>query len=149
MMLGLYSETARRDIAELRSVIAREGFTASPKDIRACRRFVLDHPDDRFRSLVDEAADFYSTSMVRDLLFHVMEHRFTIPRIAGLLAQNSLQFLGFVFSDPAAKALYGKAKPGDPDMLDLASWAELESAHPWLFRGMYQFWTAKGGVTTT
>jgi SAM-dependent methyltransferase/tetratricopeptide (TPR) repeat protein len=147
MMLGLYSECARRDIAELRSVVVREGFTPSPEGIRACRRFVRDHPGDRFRSLVDEAADFYSTSMVRDLLFHVMEHRFTIQRIAGLLAQNGLRFLGFTFSDAAAKALHAKARPGDPDMLDLDAWAELESAHPWLFRGMYQFWTAKAALT--
>ena len=143
MMLGLYSEAARRDIVELRSIIAREGFNPTIEGIRACRRFIRSYPGDRFRSLVEEAADFYSTSMVRDLLFHVMEHRFTIPQIADLLAKNSLRFLGFTFQDPSAKQRYRAAYPADPDMLDLANWAALEAALPWLFRGMYQFWTAK------
>ncbi len=79
--------------------------------------------------------------MVRDLLFHVMEHRFTIPQIADLLARNGLRFLGFTFQDPAAKERYGATYPADPDMLDLANWAALEAADPWVFRGMYQFWT--------
>jgi hypothetical protein len=68
LMLGLYSELARADIVELRSIIARAGFPPSVEGIRACRRFVGRYPGDRFRALVDEAADFYSTSMVRDLL---------------------------------------------------------------------------------
>jgi hypothetical protein len=145
MMLGLYSELGRRDIVELRSLIARKGFVPSLAGIRACRRFVRGYPGDRFRSLVDEAVDFYSTSMVRDLLFHVMEHRFTLPRIADLLAENGLRLLGFTFSDPAPKDLYRKTHPADPDMLDLGNWAALESIQPWIFRGMYQFWTAQAG----
>jgi SAM-dependent methyltransferase len=143
LMLGLYSEPARRDIVELRSLIAREGFSPTVEGIRACRRFIRNYPGGRFGSLVDEAADFYSTSMVRDLLFHVMEHRFTIPQIADLLAQNGLRFLGFTFQDPAAKQRYRATHPADPDMLELANWAELESGHAWLFRGMYLLWTVK------
>ena len=142
-MVGLYSEAARRDVVELRSIIAREGFDPSVEGIRACRRYIVKDPRGRFRQLLAEAADFYSTSMVRDLLFHVMEHRFTIPQITDLLEQNRLRFLGFTFHDPGAKALYRETFPRDPDMLDLANWAELESGHPWLFRGMYQFWTVK------
>ena len=144
MMLGLYSEAARRDIVELRSIIAREGFDPTAEGIRACRRFIRTYPGDRFRALIEEAADFYSTSMVRDLLFHVMEHRLTITQLADLLAQNGLRFLGFTFRDPAAKRRYGAAYPADPDMLDLANWTALESEQPRLFRGMYQFWTARG-----
>ena len=146
LMLGLYSELARRDIVELRSLIARHGFAPTIEGIRACRRFVRDHAGDRFRSLVDEAVDFYSTSMVRDLLFHVEEHRFTIREIRDLLAQNGLTFLGFTFADPAPKDLYRETYPGDPDMLDLDHWAELESHQPGVFRAMYQFWTAKTEV---
>ena len=129
LMLGLYSEAARRDIVALRSIIADKGYAATPEGIRACRQLVRNDPDDRFRALLAEAADFYSASMVRDLLFHVMEHRFTIPQIAGLLAANGLRFLGFTFPDAAAKNLYRDAYPADPDMLDLANWAALESRH--------------------
>jgi 2-polyprenyl-3-methyl-5-hydroxy-6-metoxy-1,4-benzoquinol methylase/Tfp pilus assembly protein PilF len=145
MMLGLYSELARRDIVELRSLIARAGFAPSLAGIRACRRFVRDYPGDRFRALVEEAIDFYTSSMVRDLLFHVMERRFTLPWIADLLAENGLRFLGFTFPDPAAKALYRRTYPADRDLVDLGNWAALESIHPWIFRGMYQFWAAWNG----
>lgn len=148
MMLGLYSELARRDIVELRSLIAREGFPPTAEGIRACRRFVRNHPGDRFRALVEEAIDFYSTSMVRDLLFHVMEHRLTLPQIADLLARNGLRFLGFTFQDARAKDLYRRTYPADRDLLDLGNWAALEAAEPWIFRGMYQFWTVRGNPAT-
>ena len=39
--------------------------------------------------------DFYSTSECRDLLFHVQEHRMTLPQIKAFLVAQELQFLGF------------------------------------------------------
>ena len=39
--------------------------------------------------------DFYSTSGVRDLLFHVKEHRFTIPKIKKIMKKLNIKFLGF------------------------------------------------------
>ena len=48
----------------------------------------------RFQN-VAASGDFFSTSGCRDLLFHVQEHRFTIPQIAAFLAENDLAFVGF------------------------------------------------------
>ena len=39
--------------------------------------------------------DFSTMSGCRDLLFNVMEHQFTIPRIKAFLDANNLTFLGF------------------------------------------------------
>ena len=39
--------------------------------------------------------DFYSLSELRDLLFHVQEHRFTIPLIKDHLNKLGLKFCGF------------------------------------------------------
>ena len=39
--------------------------------------------------------DFYSTSGVRDLLFHVQEQRFTIDKIKNYMKKLGLVFLGF------------------------------------------------------
>ncbi len=143
LMLGLYSEFARRDIVRIRSFIAGRGLDSSVAGIRACRRFVRDAAGGEFDTLVGEAADFYSTSMVRDLLFHVQEHRFTIPRLGDALTRTGLEFLGFTFADPAAKRGYARSYPGDPNMLDLGNWAALEARQPGLFRAMYQFWARK------
>ena len=41
--------------------------------------------------------DFYSTSNVRDLIFHVQEHRYTIPKILKLL-KIRFRIIGFTNS---------------------------------------------------
>ena len=55
---------------------------------------------------VTQGEDFYSLSGCRDLLFHVQEHRFTLPQLAVLLAGLGLSFLGFELSDTAIAARY-------------------------------------------
>jgi ubiquinone/menaquinone biosynthesis C-methylase UbiE len=143
LMLALYSALARADIARARSLIEANGFEPTVEGIRACREFLRQQPGDQFRSLTIKAIDFYSTSMVRDLLFHVEEHCFTIPQIKSMLERNSLEFLGFHTCDPAIKNLYRQAYPDDASMVNLDNWAEIEEANPKLFRAMYQFWTRR------
>ena len=41
------------------------------------------------------STDFYSLSSLRDLLFHVHEHRFDIPQIKDYLSELGLKFRGF------------------------------------------------------
>ena len=92
MRIGLYSETARRVIVEVRAFIAERGYRAAAEDIRAIRQTVI--RNQRWES-VTKTGDFYSMSGCRDLLFNVMEHRFTIPEIAAFLEEQDLTFLGF------------------------------------------------------
>ena len=147
LMLALYSALARADIARARSLIEANRFEPTVEGIRACREFLRQHPGDQFRSLTIQAIDFYSTSMVRDLLFHVEEHCFTIPQIKSVLERNSLEFLGFHTCDPAIKNLYRQVYPDDASMVNLDNWAEIEEANPKLFRAMYQFWTRRKEAT--
>lgn len=143
LMMALYSDRARRDVVAVRELIARQGLDPSARGIRACRKLILGDLADRFRALIEEDNDFYSTSMVRDLLFHVHERRYRIPEIGEMLARHGLEFLGFQTSHPAIKGLYRERYPGDPAMLDLGNWDALEREHPRLFRSMYQVWTRK------
>ena len=46
-------------------------------------------------NIITPSGDFYTMSTFRDLLFHVQEHRFTIPKIKDCLAQLGLTFCGF------------------------------------------------------
>jgi hypothetical protein len=87
------------------------------------------------RSLM-ASPDFYTTSGCHDLLFHVMEHRFTIPRVAEFLAANDLTFLGFRLGTDAME----KFRADFPDAeADLGAWHAFEQANPHTFAAMYRF----------
>ncbi len=84
--------------------------------------------------------DYFSASMVRDCLFHVQEHCFTLPRVKSALQNLGLEFLGFSPLDLAARKRYGELFPADSAMTNLDSWHEFEQKYPDSFIGMYQFW---------
>ena len=77
--IGLYSENARRSIVEARALIAERGYRPTVRDIRKCRQEIFRGDDERRWGRMTSSVDFYSVSGCRDLLFNVMEHRFTIP----------------------------------------------------------------------
>jgi len=79
MRLGLYSEKARHGIVQCRDLIARWGYQRTPEDVRRARQRLLQHFGSQ--SLVFRSVDFFSISGCIDLLFHVQEHRTTLPQI--------------------------------------------------------------------
>jgi tetratricopeptide (TPR) repeat protein/2-polyprenyl-3-methyl-5-hydroxy-6-metoxy-1,4-benzoquinol methylase len=135
MRIGLYSEFGRADVVAARAFIAERGFQPTAADIRRCRQELLDTP----QRGVAGFNDFFSTSEVRDLLFHVNEHRLTLPQIKQFLAAEHLRFIGFEVHAPSVQA-YAARYPDDPAMADLDRWDALERARPTTFAGMYQFW---------
>jgi hypothetical protein len=146
MRIGLYSETGRRHIVRARELIARHGWQATPEGIRACRSAILASQGDEWLARVARNEDFYSLSGCRDLLFHVQEHRFSLPQVASMLASLDLHFLGFEFPDGGATAARYRARyPADRTLTDLAGWHQFEQEHPDTFARMYQFWVRKGG----
>ena len=141
MRLGLYSELGRTNIVALHRIIAERGYTAAPDDIRRFRQDVISGPQDRFAAIL-HSPNFYSLSACRDLLFHVQEHRLTLPQIGAFLSGHGLTFIGFEL-DAATLARYRAAFPDDKGLTDLAAWHRFETANPDTFRGMYQFWVQK------
>ena len=81
MRVGLYSDIARQDVVLAREFVANGGYDASAESIRSFRQNLAKAPDPRLRGLIG-SPDFYSISACRDLLFHVQEHRLTLPQIA-------------------------------------------------------------------
>jgi SAM-dependent methyltransferase/Flp pilus assembly protein TadD len=142
MNIGLYSELARDDVVRARAFIAQRGYGSSVEEIRRFRRdlFALEqsHP---VREILSRR-DLFSTSNCRDLLFHVQEHRMTLPPIKAFLEENDLQFLGFVL-DSRIKRLYAARFPDDPAMIDLDKWHVFETENPKTFFGLYQLWLQK------
>jgi SAM-dependent methyltransferase/Flp pilus assembly protein TadD len=138
MKVALYSELARRDIAAARTDIVERGYTATPQDIR---RYRQELGDTKLRQL-SPLADFYSLSECRDLLFHVVEHNFTIPNIAAFLDEQDVKFLGFDLPGPLMNA-YRHRFPDDPSANRLDRWHRYEMENPDTFVSMYVFWIQK------
>jgi SAM-dependent methyltransferase/tetratricopeptide (TPR) repeat protein len=143
MFIGVYSELARRSIVAARAFIAEHGFPADAAGIRRARRAILEKMDDWVLRRLRTNVDFYSLSGCRDLLFHVQEHRFTVPRIAEALDALGLSFIGFDSLDRDAVRNYRARFPGDPDMRSLSNWDAFERDNPDTFPNMYQFWLRK------
>ena len=136
MGIGLYSETARRPLTALRAEIAARGLQPTTHDIRAFRQELIS----QFKA--PQTEDFFCISGCRDLLFNVMEHRFTIAQIKSFIDDSGLRFLGFAV--PAAvEAQFRQHHPDPSALVDLALWDAYESSHPHTFITMYKFWVQK------
>src|SRR5262249_1729047 len=141
MYIGLYSELARRGIVAAREWIAARGYEATPDGIRACRQEMARIDDPAWKSIFT-LLDFYSLSECRDLLFHVQEHRVTLPQIAAFLAGANLKLLGFL--TPAKVMRQFRARfPAAEHLSDLACWHAFETENPDAFINMYHLWVQK------
>ncbi len=98
MNIGLYSELARRHIVRVREEIASLRVGTSESEIRAFRASLAESQNKNHRLLVT-SPDFFSLSTLRDLIFHVQEHRFTLPQIQHCLHELGLKFCGFENTD--------------------------------------------------
>jgi tetratricopeptide (TPR) repeat protein/SAM-dependent methyltransferase len=142
MNVGLYSAHARADVVRAREFIAARGFAATADGIRKCRQEIIAASDDAVLAAVSRRVDFFSLSGCRDLLFHVQEHRMSLPQIAGFIAQENLVFLGFD-AESALLDRYAARFPADTAKTDLAAWDRFETENPQTFTAMYQFWVQK------
>ena len=145
MKIGLYSEIARQDIVKGRALITEEGYTSSPEDIRRCRQDIITQAIDGNPEMLKicKARDFFSLSNCRDLLFHVQEHRFTLPQIRDALQTLGLEFLGFELQDHNVMRKFQDSHPEKSAQISLPLWHDFEIENPDSFRGMYQFWCKK------
>ena len=143
LKLGLYSETARQHIVSARELIKMKNLKNTNEDIKNFRQDVIKKKVNPLIQKVILTEDFYSTSNIRDLLFHVQEHCFTVPKISKILKDLNLQFLGFYFNNKDIKERYKKKFPKDKKCNSLDNWHQFETNNPDIFIEMYQFWVKK------
>jgi len=136
----LYSELARHPIVEVRKEITSQKVGTSDVDIREFRRSLVESNDENHQQLTNWN-DFFSISMLRDLIFHVQEHHFTLPQIKKCLDELGLKFCGFINKDAISN--FRKLHGEEADINDLALWHQYEESNPWAFIGMYQFYCQK------
>jgi tetratricopeptide (TPR) repeat protein/2-polyprenyl-3-methyl-5-hydroxy-6-metoxy-1,4-benzoquinol methylase len=142
MRLGFYSEYARQSETAAHEFIAKRGYKPVAADIRHCRQDLMS-PEyaGRFKQVLS-ARDFYGMSECRDMLFHVQEHRYTLPQLKECIRQLGLTFIGFSL-DVSLMGQYQQQFPADRPQTDLDNWHIFETDHPDTFSGMYQFWVQK------
>ena len=144
MRLGLYSKLGRQDVNAARAFIARRGYAATAQDIRRSRQDILQLPEGEPARAVARHLDFFTVSECRDMLFHVQEHQLTLSEIANFVAENEIEFLGFVADSDVINRF--RARFPQPDAgRDLGLWQDFETENPGVFAGMYQFWIRKNG----
>lgn len=142
MRLGLYSERARQAIVSARQEIARRGIPPTLEGIREFRRELL--TADELGHLAQQLVglDLFSTSMLRDLLFHVSEQRYTCGRLEKEIEELGLRFVGFE-QTPAIRQAFAAAFPQDRHMTELNNWHQFEQRYPHTFKNMYLFWCSQ------
>ena len=126
----------------VRKEIALKKVGTSESEIREYRQKIAESNEKDHQQLT-KSSDFYSLSTLRDLIFHVQEHRFTIPQIKNCLEELGLKFCGFVNKEAILnfRKFHGKGA----DIYDLELWNQFELSNPQIFAGMYQFWCQKFG----
>ncbi|MDI1226893.1 MAG: class I SAM-dependent methyltransferase [bacterium] len=145
MHIGLYGEMPRRSIVEARAAIAKGKYPATPEGMREFRK---DSPlllrAESMATLL-KARDYYFLNMYSDLLFHVHEDRFTIPRIAAALDKMGMVFTGFKLPDKVMQE-FRNLFPDDIRGLSLKNWEAFEKLHPDTFIHSYKFWCRKANA---
>ncbi len=143
MKIGLYGEIDRKDIVSGRSLIAEKGYASSPEDIRRCRQDIISRAEGGNRKMARlcNRPDFFSLSNCRDLIFHVQEHRFTLPQIEEALQALNLEFLGFELADQSTMKKFKASFPKKRALTSLSQWHEFELKNPDTIA--YVFWCRK------
>ena len=140
MKISLYSELARIHIVRMREEITKSGIKSNSVAMRTFRNNLINSGMDHHKKILS-SKDFYNLSELRDLLFHVKEHRFTIPQLKDCLSNLNLKFCGFE-SDIIVRD-YKQSNKEIDDLYNLDKWHLYEEANPDTFISMYQFWCQK------
>ena len=138
--IGLYSELARSHIAKIREEIGSLEVEKTEAEIRKFRQLIVSSQNTNHQKIVN-SSDFYSLSTLRDLIFHVQEHRFTIPELVNCIDELGLKFCGFEDKDIISQ--FRQFHEVSSDIYDLSLWHQFEKSNPGTFSGMYQFWCQK------
>jgi 2-polyprenyl-3-methyl-5-hydroxy-6-metoxy-1,4-benzoquinol methylase len=143
MKIALYSEKARQKIIAFRQLIELSTQKSQQKlDQRLLRQALLMNQIPGDWNEIISSPDFYSMSNCRDLIFHEQEHQFTPDKIASLLGDNQLDFIGMLPTMTARQLMEKQIGKLDKNNT-LENWDIIEQTNPDIFAGMYQFYCRK------
>ncbi len=140
MKIALYSKLAREHIVKMRKEISNAGLGSSDSEMKSFRNMLI-KSEKNHHKLILNSPDIFSLSALKDLLFHVQEHRFTITQIQECLFDLGLQFCGF--ESDTILSHFKLTNAEEEDLYNLDKWQIYEEANPRAFSRMYQFWCQK------
>ncbi len=153
MCIGLYNGRLRGDIVQIRDEIKQSNIDISSHDAMKSYRSMIVSSEEEHHKRIVTYADFYNMSALRDLLFHVHEHLFTIPQIEASLSSLGLTFCGFEdkktvqnfkMSQTYRMSLGTMSKNfKETTLYDLKKWNTFEDENPYAFYALYLFWCQK------
>ena len=134
LKVAMYTQSGRR--AMVAGMRLRDEFALPPtaEGIREFRQMIYALPAAHPARPLVETSDFYSLSGCRDMAFHVIEHRYTLPAFAALVEQAGLRIEAFLAPEEL-KARFPAT--------DLERWHAFESENPGAFGSMYRFLLAQ------
>jgi tetratricopeptide (TPR) repeat protein len=142
MKIALYSEKARGAVRAAREFARSLNFLPTPEGIRHCRHAIMGLPDGHPVKDVMTYSDFFTLDGCRDLMMHVQEHQFTLPRIAECLDQLGLQILELECATTTRNRFREMFPDSDGD-INLKAWHQFEETYPETFKAMYSFWCCR------
>ena len=142
MRVGLYSTLARADLSEVKEKMGELERPITNQKIYDYRNKILDNAGVEFEKLA-RYPDFFSTSELRDLLFHIREHTFTLIEIKNMLNELDFIFCGFETVDEKTKEAVSAGGGGSENLFSLDAWHNFEQLNPHYFSGMYTFWVQR------
>ncbi len=148
MKIALYSEVARKSMVLCRNWIEEQGFESTSEGIRDFRQGIMELDDANPLRDILNWTDFFTMSMCRDLVFHVQEHRVTVPWIKSVLGDLGLYCISMRINNPFFMKEYLSMYPDDPKVNNLDNLHEYEKHNPRTFRDMYQFMCCRQGSAT-
>ena len=142
MHISLYSELSRREIVRLRQGYEARIPEITSDDVRRYRRQWMQQDPALIDDRLPLRRDFFDLNRCKDLLFHPLEHRFTLPQIGRLLDDLGLEFRGLETPD-LILTQYWTPYPSPKDRRNLSHWHEFELNNPDAFGGLYEIWSRK------
>ena len=141
MKICLYSKTARRHLKPYQEKYQNKKFQNIDHEIREFRKIIINGNTQNYNNL-STFRDFFNLSELRDLIFHVKEHQFTIPKIHNILEKLNHSFCGFE-NIRNINNLFDKFYGTSSDKSKLKNWEAFENSHKDSFLEMYTFWAQK------
>jgi len=138
MRLCLYSALGRHHISKAHKIIAENGYGNTAQEIRRFRQECPEILPPETYQAITKALDFFILPQCRDLLFHIMEHQFDIPKIKTLLHDYNYEFLEFIAGETIMQQFRAQY-PDDPEAISLDHWHDFECKNADTFAAMYKF----------
>ena len=142
LKVAVYTESGRAGIVAGIRLREELGLEPSAEGIREFRQIVSALPPSHAARQLVGMLDFYSVSGCRDLAFHVVEHRYTLPAFAELVGRAGLRIERVVAPDTAIRQFRARYPDVNPEA-SIAEWTAFEAQHPGCFGSMYRLMLAK------